>query len=83
MIGHILILTRRFYKEWGVETIVRNFITFIIGFSLSFILSPNLFDESSSIINTLYRVCFGLFFLFVIWIVQPKRKNVNKKNKNV
>lgn len=82
MIGYILILTRCFYKEWGVKIIVRNFITFIIGFCLTFILSPNLFDESSSIINALYRVCFGLFFLFVIWIVQPKRKNVNEKNIN-
>ena len=72
-----------FIENGGVEIIVRNFIIFIMGFCLSFILSPNLFDENSGIINTLYRVCFGLFFLFIIWIVQPKRNNGEDKKKMI
>lgn len=51
-----------------------------MGYCLSFILSIDLFDENSRVINTLYRVCFGLFFLLVTWLVQPKRNNVDNKN---
>ncbi|SES44210.1 hypothetical protein SAMN05518872_11354 [Psychrobacillus sp. OK032] len=57
----------------------RYFVIFIIGFCLSFILSTDLFEESSRVLNTLYRICFGLFFLFVIWLVKPKRNNVDDK----
>jgi len=71
-----------FIKNGDVEIIFRYFVTFIIGFCLSFILSTDFFDESSRILNTLNRVCFGLFFLFVIWLVQPNRNNVDDKNKN-
>ncbi|WP_313893262.1 hypothetical protein [Psychrobacillus sp.] len=56
----------------------RYLFIFILGFCLSFILSTDLFDESSRVLNTLYRVCFGLFFLFVIWLVNLKEKNVDE-----
>jgi len=36
--------------------VIRYFFIFIIGFCLSFILSIDLFDENSKVINTLYRV---------------------------
>lgn len=71
-----------FLKNRGVEIIFRYFVIFIMGYCLSFILSIDLFDENSRVINTLYRVCFGLFFLLVTWLVQPKRNNVDNKNNN-
>ncbi|MET0958907.1 MAG: hypothetical protein ABWX58_01045 [Psychrobacillus psychrotolerans] len=49
----------------------RLFLIFIIGYASSFILLTDLYDNRVQ--NTLFRVCFGLFFLFVIWLVQPKR----------
>ena len=50
----------------------RLFLVFIIGYALSFILLTDLYEDR--VLNTLFRVCFALFFLFVIWLVQPKRK---------
>ncbi|MEK3952161.1 hypothetical protein SAMN05421670_1783 [Psychrobacillus psychrotolerans] len=57
----------------------RLFLVFIIGYALSFILLTDLYDDR--VLNTLFRVCFALFFLFVIWLVQPKRKNSDDKVK--
>ena len=57
----------------------RLFLIFTIGYCLSFNSFTDLYD--SRVLNTLFRICFGLFFLFVIWLVQPNRNNVDDKIK--
>ena len=52
----------------------RYFLVFLIGLGSTFIVPSDLFEQNSIVLSTFYRVCWGLFFVFVIWVVQPKRK---------
>jgi hypothetical protein len=59
----------------GDEIMLSYFIVFIIGYFSSYIVLNDFFDQSSIVLNTFYRVCWGIFFLFVIWLFRPKSKS--------
>jgi len=51
--------------------VIRYSIVFILGICFSFIVPIDVFNNSSLFVNIFYRISWGLFFVFVIWLVQP------------
>lgn len=61
--------------------IFRGLLDISYSYSINIIFKLFIDIYDSRVLNTLFRVCFGLFFLFVIWLVQPNRNNVDDKIK--
>lgn len=58
----------------------RYFLIFFIGLGSTFTIFPShVFDQNSIVLSTFYRVGWGLFVVFVTWLVQTKRKKVDVK----
>jgi hypothetical protein len=59
----------------------RYFVVFVIGIFSTFIIQSDLFDHSSIVLNVFNRICWGLFFTFLFWLLQPNRKKVEENSK--
>lgn len=48
----------------------RYIIIFVIGFSLTFVLTGDFFSQYNLFLNMVFRTAYALFFLFIIWLLQ-------------
>lgn len=51
----------------------RYIIIFVIGFSLTFVLTGDFLSQFNLFLNIVFRAAFALFFLFIIWLLQKRR----------
>lgn len=53
--------------------VFRYIIIFVIGFLLTFLMTVDFFNQDNLALSLFFRALFALFFLLIIWLLQPKK----------
>lgn len=60
--------------------VFRYIFVFAIGFLLTFFLTVDFFNQDNVAFSLFFRAIFALFFVFIIWLLQPKKTLKGERN---